>query len=218
MKVNTDGVLLGSLASHPCAAAILDIGAGTGVIALMLAQRYPDAKIDAVEVDEQAAGRAAENFGNSPFSERLRCHHTDFRQFNPMRLYDLIVSNPPYFTDSLKSQDEKKAIARHVSLLFFDHLLEKSRQWLNMDGILQVILPLPTAGVVQKKAHEGGFSLINQIDIRSFHHTEPVRTILSLKKQPTEVRPRTETHVIYAEKEKYTTGYKDLLKDFFLAF
>ncbi len=218
MKVNTDGVLLGSLASHPNAGSILDIGTGTGVIALMLAQRYPAAVIDAVEVDEQAAGRAAENFGSSPFSGRLRCHHADFRQFRPVRSYDLIVSNPPYFTDSLKSQDEKKAVARHVSTLFFDHLLEKARHWLDNEGVLQVILPLPTAGVVQKKAYEGGFSLSNRIDIRSFHHTEPVRTILSLKKQPAEVRPGTETHVIYAEKGKYTTGYKNLLKDFFLAF
>src|SRR5690606_12772858 len=91
MKVNTDGVLLGSLASHPDAGAILVIGTGSGVIALMLAQRYPVAVIDAVEVDEQAAGRAAENFGSSPFSGRLRCHHADFRQFSPVRPYDLIV-------------------------------------------------------------------------------------------------------------------------------
>ncbi len=218
MKVNTDGVLLGGLASQRQPVGILDIGTGTGVIALMLAQRYPDAVIDAVEVDGPAAARAAENFRNTPFAARMSCHHADFVHFNPVRPYDLMVSNPPYFIDSLKNGDEKKAIARHGDVFFFDHLLQKAGQWLSSRGTLQMILPLPTADRVEKKAGEYRLFLVNRIYIRSFADKEPVRTILTLGKQPTDTLPLTEVHTIYAEKGEYTTGYKQLLKDFFLAF
>ena len=218
MKVNTDGVLLGGLVSQQQPAAILDIGTGTGVIALMLAQRYQGAIVDAVEVDGHAASRAAENFRNAPFSARMNCYHTDFADFNPVRSYDLMVSNPPYFIYSLKNDSEKKAIARHGNVFFFDHLLQKAGKWLSDRGTLQIILPLPTADVVEKKADKHRLFLMNRKDIRSFADKGPVRTILTLGKQPARTQPLTEVHTIYAERGTYTAGYRQLLKDFFLAF
>src|ERR1700761_2572209 len=106
MKINTDGVLLGAMASAGNAANILDIGTGTGVIALMLAQRFADAKIDAVEIDEMAAQTASRNFESSVFAGRLTVYPASFEKYfdeHPARKYDLIVSNPPFYIDSLKS-------------------------------------------------------------------------------------------------------------------
>ena len=118
MKINTDGVLLGAIAGEGEPLNILDIGTGTGVIALMLAQRFTDAKIDAVEIDEQAAITAKNNFSNSPFKNRLTLYANGFEQFfedYPGKRYDLIVSNPPFYINSLQSPGVKTNLAKHAA-------------------------------------------------------------------------------------------------------
>jgi len=123
MKINTDGVLMGAKAWHKEPKSILDIGTGTGVISLMLAQRFPAAVLHAVEVDEPACLRAQANFINSPFADRLQAYHCSFEQLNTGVLYDLIVSNPPFYTRSLHNPDPRKQLAKHTDMEFFTKLL-----------------------------------------------------------------------------------------------
>ncbi|MBC7745908.1 MAG: methyltransferase, partial [Flavobacterium sp.] len=121
MKVNTDGVLLGALAETDKSSRILDIGTGTGVISLMLAQRFPKAKIDAVEIDKEAALMAGTNFKNSAFSLQLQIFHSSYKEYFkkfPNKKYDLIVSNPPFFINSQQSKDLSKTIAKHTNQIF----------------------------------------------------------------------------------------------------
>ena len=122
MKVGTDGVLLGAWASCDGAERILDIGTGTGVIALMLAQRNTEAKIHAVEIDSTATQRARSNFDMSPWAERLDVECCAVQAFNRAEKFDLIISNPPYFVDSLLPPDAKRSTARHTHDLTFEEL------------------------------------------------------------------------------------------------
>ena len=115
MKVGTDGVLLGAWADCNGAKRILDIGTGTGVIALMLAQRNAEAEVQAVEIDETATRRARSNFDLSPWAERLTVENCAVQEFAPAEKFDLIVSNPPYFVDSLLPPDAKRSTARHTT-------------------------------------------------------------------------------------------------------
>src|SRR5690606_6808230 len=112
MKINTDGVLLGGSTYCTGAKRILDVGTGTGVIALMLAQSHPDALIDAVEIDEDAYQQASINFQNSGFAERLQVFPGSFTELQPESAYDLIVSNPPFYTNSLHNPDARKRLAK----------------------------------------------------------------------------------------------------------
>ena len=124
MKINTDGVLLGAMVQHENAKRILDVGTGTGVIALMLAQRFPDAQVCAVEIDEQASATARQNFKNSIFSERLTNNNISIEQFNNPEKFDLIVTNPPFFVNDYKNAEPKKEMARHASNTFFEDLIK----------------------------------------------------------------------------------------------
>ncbi|MBE7175129.1 MAG: methyltransferase [Mucilaginibacter polytrichastri] len=147
LKVNTDAVLLGALAAHPSPEHILDIGTGTGVIALMLAQRFSEAKVDAVEMDAQAAENAGRNFERSPFAQRLSSYPDRFQNFfenHPERRYDLIVSNPPYFIDALLSPNEKLRMAKHSGFSFFEELLALCAIFTRENGRLWLILPPDT--------------------------------------------------------------------------
>ncbi|MEN2283306.1 methyltransferase [Algoriphagus sp. SE2] len=141
MKISTDAVLLGGLAGGKNPQNILDIGTGTGVIALMLAQRFTESQIDAVELDELAAKRAKNNFSESPFSYRLMIWEGAFQSFEPNKKFDLIVSNPPYFQDHLKSKDEQRNKALHTDALSFADLVSKVSKLLNAKGDFWVILP-----------------------------------------------------------------------------
>src|SRR6185437_14687455 len=145
MKINTDGVLLGAFAGADDPVKILDIGTGTGVIALMLAQKFIDAKIDAVEIDENAAQTAAVNFKNSPFADRMTLYPSSFARFFdqfPKRKYDLIVSNPPFYINSLKSPGAKKTLAKHSDNDFFARLIKDVSSHLSPAGYCWLILPV----------------------------------------------------------------------------
>lgn len=216
MKINTDGVLLAAkaTASHPTT--ILDIGAGTGVISLMLAQRFSNAVIDALEINEDATICARKNFSASPFATRLNVYATDFQIFNPRIQYDLIISNPPFFVNSLKNPDQAKMIARHAQEDFFEHLFSRAYEWLSDEGSFQVILPSSIKEFVVEKGFLDQWCIHHAVLIRSFEHSEVIRVILSLSKQKKEYSQ--EDFVIYQEKGIYSKDYESLLQPFFLKF
>jgi len=219
MKINTDGVLLGALviADHP--KTVLDIGTGTGVIALMLAQRFVDAKIDAIEIDTTAANTAKTNFSYSPFSQRLNVYPLGFEEFfatNPDRNYDLIVSNPPFFINSLKSPEAKKELAKHTDEDFFKKLIKTAVAHLSLEGSFWLIIPLTIADFVFYLASEGNLCLQKRINVRSFEDSAPHRIIacFGFEKVSTEISKL----VIYKSAGNYSEEYTKLLQPYFIAF
>ncbi|MCZ4244195.1 tRNA1(Val) (adenine(37)-N6)-methyltransferase [Pedobacter punctiformis] len=216
MKVNTDGVLLGALASHQSPSRILDIGTGTGVIALMLAQRFANVFIDAIEIDELAAKTASLNAEKSIFANRIKVEHIAFQDFETAEQYDLIVSNPPFFVNDLKNEEHRKGIARHADVDFFEMLIEKSAHLLTESGKLWLILPVKQANEIISKASTFNLSLCDRINLHSDKSKATFRQIICLSK---EVLPLNETDFyIYESLKENTAEYKLLLKDFFLAF
>ena len=141
-KVGTDGVLLGAWVSLEEVQRILDVGTGTGVISLMLAQRTPETvTIDAVEIEEDDALQAAENVRQSPWPEKIKVYHKTIQAFSPGKKYDLIISNPPFFVESWLPPEKKRSQARHTEQLSFEELLESATRLLSANGRLAVILP-----------------------------------------------------------------------------
>lgn len=141
MKVSTDAVLLGSLASADQPVKILDIGTGTGILALMLAQRFPNAMTTAVEIDKETAKQAGENFRESRFADRINLFQGRIQDFVDGAHFDLIVSNPPFFPDHLKSSDPQRNRALHTDELSFSELVDKVSRLLTDRGVFWVILP-----------------------------------------------------------------------------
>jgi tRNA1Val (adenine37-N6)-methyltransferase len=216
MKINTDGVLLGASANHPAPKIILDIGTGTGVIALMLAQRFPSANIHAVEIDEQAAETAGKNFQLSVFNDRLTIHHEAIEKHDHAGQFDLIVSNPPFFVNDLKSEEFRKGIARHADEDFFSMLVKKSSALLADEGMIWLILPVKQADEVIGIAAHYNLSLVERVHIHSDQHKPTFRQMICLKKG--EAVLKESDFYIYASLKEHTAEYKELLKDFFLAF
>ncbi len=220
MKINTDGVLLGALIKPDYHQTILDIGTGTGVIALMLAQRFPATKVDAVEIDGHAAETASANFRNSPFADRLRLYAGSFQDYLRKGLpvkYDLIVSNPPFFLNSIKNADLRKQTARHTDHNFFSDLMGLAADSLSANGVLSLILPLATVQVAAVNASEAGLFLLNEIELSSFPSTAPHRKIVTFGLSSNK-EISTGSFAIYEREKQYSEQYKEALKDFFTIF
>ena len=184
MKINTDGVLLGAMAAANNPKSILDIGTGTGVIALMLAQKYEAAVVDAVEIDGEAAYTAKRNFESSVFQSRLKIYAVsifDYFREHYDKKYDLIISNPPFFLNSLKSPAEKKALAKHTDAEFFKKLIHNAAVNLNCEGSLWLILPLLLIETVISIAKCESLFIHKKINIHSYAHSSPHRTVIVLR-------------------------------------
>lgn len=215
MRVGTDGVLLGAWTNVEGAERILDIGAGTGLIALMLAQRSM-AMIDAVELHADAAADAADNFRRSPWSDRLRLIHDDFRAFShssPSK-YDLVVSNPPFFVNSLKSANPDLAIARHTDTLGFAELIGGARRLLNPDGRLAVIIPFDSLEEFRETARLEGFYLRQLVRVIPKAGKQPKRVLLEFSLLPG--YPEISELIIHHSLTDYTPEYSALTRDFYL--
>lgn len=219
MKINTDGVLLGAVATGPNPARILDIGTGTGVIALMLAQRYREAQIDAVEIDTAAAQTAATNFENSPFSEKLKVFTSDIADFfedHKQDKYDLIVSNPPFYINALESPKAKRSLAKHANIDFFDRLMKDMACHLSPDGLCWMILPVQTAVFIKDLAKQNGLYVQKTVTVHSFEDSEPHRNIVCLGRN--NMASETTNLVIYSSNGVYTSAYNALLQPYFINF
>lgn len=216
MKVSTDAVMLGALADAGSPREILDVGTGTGVIALMLAQRFPEAKIQAVEIDPQAAAQALDNFRSSPFSGRLELWKGRFQDFQPSEKYDLIVSNPPYFPDHLKSSDVQRNMALHTDELSFRDLLGKMIQLLKTDGEFWLILPQRQMQDFQKEAASHGLFLRIKFTLQDKPGKRILREIGSFSRKKTEFKAA----AIFIKNEDGTPheSYTALVSGFLLGF
>ena len=218
MKIGTDGVLLGAwipLNNNPFT--ILDIGTGTGIIALMLAQRSAAQQIDALEIDEKAYEQAVDNFENSPWSDRLFCFHAELAEFvvEPEEKYDLIVSNPPFYTEDYKTNDQKRDLARFVDALPFAELLEAATLLLSENGIFAVIIPFKEEQNFLKLAKQNNLFPIKVTRVKGTPTSEIKRSLLAFTQNSIPNFPIDEL-IIETSRHQYTPEYLTLTKDFYL--
>lgn len=220
MKIGTDAVLLGawcSLSNHPNS--ILDVGSGTGVIALMLAQRSNATNIDAVEIDENAYEQSVENFEQSDWADRLFCYHASFEDFveemsEDNEQYDCIISNPPFYKDDYETENEARNKARFTSSLSFEALISGVSELLLPTGIFTTIIPYKEEVGFIKEASKNNLFVTRVCRVRGNVTSEIKRSLLEFSKQPTKIKE--EDLVIETERHNYTKKYIDLTKDFYL--
>lgn len=180
MKVGTDGVLLGAWTSVQNAHKILDVGTGTGLVALMLAQRsLPDADIVALEIDATAAGQARDNVTRSPWKERVEVVQADFRSYQSSDKFDVVVSNPPYFVDSLECPDRQRNAARHNDSLTYEELLEGVAGLLAEDGAFTIVIPVDVADRVKMIAAVKNLYAVRQLNVITKPGGVPKRTLIT---------------------------------------
>lgn len=215
MKVGTDGVLLGAWAPIPPARRILDIGTGTGLVALMLAQRSPETtQITAIELDSAAAQQAQENVSRSPWADRIQVLQGDFLSHSWQTTFDLIVSNPPYFEHALPCPDAQRNQARHTSTLNYERLIQQSATLLSPFGLLALIIPAEQTDKVIGLAQESKLHLHRQLHILTRPGKSPKRTLLSFSPQLNQ--PQIAHLLIETTHHAYTQEYIDLTAPFYL--
>ena len=218
MKIGTDGVLLGAwtpIINNPIS--ILDIGAGTGIIALMLAQRTNAEQIDALEIDEEAYEQAVDNFENSPWSNRLFCFHAGLDEFveEPEEEYDLIISNPPFYTEDYKTENQQRDLARFADAMPFEDLVEAADLLLSENGIFSVIIPFKEEVGFLALAKEYELYPIKITRVKGTPITEIKRSLLAFSRKEILDFPIDEL-IIETSRHIYTAEYIALTKDFYL--
>jgi tRNA1Val (adenine37-N6)-methyltransferase len=216
MKVGTDGVLLGAWSdvSHVCN--VLDVGTGTGLVALMIAQRSPAVvTVTALEIDADAVSQARENVADSPWKDRVEVIQQDFRTYISDGKFDLIVSNPPYFVDSLLCPGEQRTIARHNSSLRYDELLEGVVRLLSDKGRFCVIIPMDASDALQKMAVGSGLYPSRQLIVVTRPGKQPKRTLIEFVFNSETVCDRKEL-LLEEKRHQYSPGYIELTKEFYL--
>ena len=204
MKVGTDGVLLGAWANG--GKRVLDAGTGTGIIALMMAQRYPNAVVTAIDVDEGAVKQAQQNVVQSPFAQQITVLHNTLQEHQGE--YDAIISNPPFFIDSLAAPDEQRNVARHTQTLTYTELMQAAWRLLSDEGELSVVVPFDYRKRMEDEAIFVGFFPSKVCAVKTTERKPAKRYLLSFKKHPCR-----------CEQEQLTIGsemYQKLTKDFYL--
>lgn len=212
MKVGTDAMLLGSSVDDERPSSILDIGTGTGVIALMLAQRFAEAKVIGLEIDDEACQEAKINFEQSPWKDRLETIHGDILDIQFDDRFDLIVSNPPYYENSLISENERTSRAKHAEFLPVNNLLRKVASILTENGFFWVIIPPENAESWMHQAELNQLHLQSSISILGKEGQAEKRRILAFAREKREVTSSRLT--IRNSEGKYTPEYIELTKEF----
>lgn len=217
MKIGTDGVLLGawvSLEKNPFS--ILDIGAGTGIIALQLAQRSDAEMIDALEIDENAFEQCVDNFENSSWADRLFCYHASLEELveEIEEKYDLIISNPPFYSEDFKTSNQSRDIARFNDALPFDELIDSSSRLLSDEGVFAVIIPRKEEEKFIKMASEVNLFPNRICRVRGNISSEEKRSMLEFSFEKTSLL--VENLTIEISRNNYTEEYKNVVKDFYM--
>lgn len=218
MKVGTDGVLLGALAGSGSPKNIMEIGVGSGVVSLMMAQRFPEANITGVEIDHDAWFQAEENAQSSPWGNRIGFLNTSFQDYSRKDYpkFDLIVSNPPYFFNHLKSPDPKRNLALHTDSLPFSELANGVLNLLHPEGEFWVILPPDQMGVLEEILLTLGLNLFWKISVKDKPSKNILRLICGFSFY---TRTVSENHLsIKDENGDYSNDYSELLKEFLAVF
>ncbi len=214
MKIGTDGVLLGAWAKHPNPHHILDVGTGTGLIALMLAQRFSHAKIASIEIEKGAFDEATYNHKNSPFSNRLSQTHIDFKKYESNQTFDLIVSNPPFFENALVSENKTRSIARHTDSLSYVELINASARLLNKQGNLTIIIPTDVETQLIQVAQTRNLFPNRILHVRGRADLPIKRSLLEFKFEEREAV--VDELIIEQDRHVYTQEYIALTNKFYL--
>ena len=215
MKVGTDGVLLGAWAnptSYPHK--ILDIGTGTGLIAIMLAQRFSESNIEAIEIDKLTCIEAQSNAQASPWAERIQIAHCSLQNYSSAVNFDLIVCNPPFFSKTTKPNNQRRALARNSESLELGFLIEKSHKLLNEHGMLALVLPSNEYTNIQSYAQSAGLFITQICWVRGNEKSPVKRLLIGLSKKKATVKESDLT--IENSRHNYTEDYKKLCEDFYL--
>ena len=216
MKVGTDGTLLGAWALAPDAKCrILDVGTGTGLIALMMAQRYLKASVTAIDIDKIAVRQAKENVLASPFAERISVFEADVQTFENTELFDSIVCNPPFFEDSLTCPDPQRTEARHTVTLGYRQLMEAAFRLLKADGRFSVIIPSDCRQRLESEAHLRGFFVSRICSVQTTPTKAPKRYMIELSKHPVNEIVIT-NGAIESSPQIRSDWYRELTKDFYI--
>lgn len=219
MKVGTDGVLLGAWAKAPLQVGkILDIGTGSGVIALMLAQRFSNAKVLGIDIEKGACEQAWQNFQNAPFSSQLSIQNQAIQHFDTNDKFDVIVSNPPFFSQGIMPTNSQRLLARHTAEFSFETFFEKTSRLLTKSGIASIIIPQNEAEILIKIA--GKYSLFCTECCTVYPNPEKTakRCLLAFSLQKSPETKQTALTIETNKRHQYTAEYQQLLKDFYLAF
>ncbi|TMO82681.1 tRNA1(Val) (adenine(37)-N6)-methyltransferase [Pseudoalteromonas spongiae] len=217
MKVGTDGILLGAWVPLEGVNTALDIGTGTGLIALMLKQRSPSLVITGVEIDNDAFLQAKENVSASSWQD-VNLWQGDINKFQVNTAFDLIVSNPPFFNDSLKSDNAQRMTARHTDGLSFDSLCAKAASLLSEKGRFCVVLPTTELSRFESAADNANLQITKKLWVFTSKKKAAKRVLLSLANKDELQTLVEEELVIHAESGAYSTAYKQLCRDFYLNF
>ena len=205
MKVGTDGVLLGGWATG--GQRILDIGCGTGVIALMMAQRFPESQIVAIDIDEGAYQQTMANVAESPFSDRVEVQLSSLQNFFT-ESFDSIVCNPPFFTNDLKGPDQQRNMARHTDTLSFSDLFHHVKRLLLPDGVFSLVVPESVCNEIDFESVLHGFYLVEECAVKTTLRKAPKRYLRAYSLTP--------QHAQHTELIIGSDAYKEMLKDFYL--
>lgn len=226
MKIGVDSVLLGSYVNSEfdtkidssAIKNILDIGTGCGVLSLMMAQKFPNAKLDAVELDFDAAEQARENFKNSPFKNKYNVYNCDLIDFKSNKKYDLIISNPPYFSENYSSSILKREMARKIDFLPIEILIKSANSFLNQNGSIYLIYPDKNEKELTKQLNSNNLHILNKLLIKGNPEVKDKRIIFHIGAlNETDITLPKEI-TIEITRGKYTKQYIDLTKDFYLKF
>lgn len=215
MKVSTDGVLLGAWTEPGDVTSILDVGTGTGLIALMLAQRS-NANIHAIDIEPEACKQATENVVKSPWRERMEVTCTSFQDFSSQtnHRYDLIVSNPPFFRNSLKTPDDERNLARHSDTLSSEDLLIGVERLLTLQGRFCLILPYVESSLFLVDATLHNLYCVRKTYVKPAPHKNITRVLMELRRERSKLNEQ--NLIIQQEDSKYTADFAALTKDYYL--
>lgn len=230
MKVGTDGVLVGAWAEG--GQRILDIGSGTGLISLMMAQRFPEAQVWGIDIDPDACMQARENVAASPFADRVGiacCALQNLSEEHLVRgseelmemkegegnLFDAIVSNPPFFVNGLKNPDSKRAMARHSDSLPFPVLMKGVRRWLSDEGVFSAIVPADVLESFVSEAYCSGLSLVRQCGVKTVERKQPKRYLVAFSKRRAGMMDKC-TEIMTDSEGNRSEWYAKITEEFYL--
>ncbi|MFT4661727.1 MAG: tRNA1Val (adenine37-N6)-methyltransferase [Patiriisocius sp.] len=214
MKVGTDGVLLGAWVEALNPKFILDVGTGTGLIALMLSQRFPKSKVTGIELDSSAYGQAVENVKNSPYHNNISMIKEDFNKYHSPLKYDLIICNPPFFTSGTPSTSRGRSIARHAITLSYENLISQAKNLLSNNGKIAFIAPIELLDQLLKLIERYQLHTTRECIVYPNKEKESKRILLELSM--IHENKKTETLVLEKQRHEYTEEAKALFQNFYL--